>query len=57
MIAFKEPKKKAASPVKGGAVKGVVAAWKIDKAVDKKTQWVERAVNRIPRPMAGVGGY
>lgn len=57
MIAFKEPKKKAASPVKGGAVKGVVAAWKIEKAVDKKTQWVERAVNRIPRPMAGPGGY
>jgi hypothetical protein len=57
MIAFKEPRKKKVGPVKGGTTKSVVAAWKIDKAVDKKTQWIERAVNKVSPPLVGVSGY
>lgn len=57
MISFKAPKPKKANPVTAGPKpRGIVASWKIQKAVDAKQQikWVTVQTSAIIRPFAGV---
>ena len=57
MISFKAPKPKAAKAVVSGPKpRGIVASWKIDKAVDAKQQikWVTVQYSREIRPFGGV---
>lgn len=56
MLDFKAPKPKKANPVTAGATRGIVASWKIQKAVDAKQQikWVTVQSSPLIRPFGGV---